>query len=558
MAIPVLLFAIAFVARAASAIVFVDAGYPDAYYYAGVASSLAEGRGFELDYIWNFVDVGGVLPAEGVLPIASNGHWMPLAALVQVPFMWVMGTTPVAAAMPFWIASGLTAALTWFIGRDAGLSPFGAAAAGLLVAVPGGLAPYLGQPDNFAIFMLLGALALWLCTRAWRGDRVAFAIGGIVVGLAFLSRNDGILLGIPFAIVAAMDVRVRPRLSRIGLAAILACGAGFLVVVSPWLLRQLDVFGSLSPSAANGRILWITEYAQLYSVTSETTLESFLRQGPGAVAWSRIGGLAFALLLFVAMPLLFLLLPFLLIGLVARWRDASFAPWLIYAVALFTFTAIVSAVHVPFGTFIHSAVALVPHAYLLVVVGIGIGVTWIGQRRSGWDIPRATRNITAMLVAIVVIAGAGASLATMRAWEDDRSARAPIIAALDEVAAPDDVLMSADAGAYHYHGDRPGIVTPADPIEVVEEAMRRYEVRWLALESEHIVRSLVPVLTGELRPGWLSDPVAVVPRAEPDAADGTSDPVAAAADPAGDSTARAPRAVLYAVCLDESDTRCDR
>ena len=79
--------------------------------------------------------------------------------------------------------------------------------------------------------------------------------------------------------------------------------------------------------------------------------------------------------------------------------------------------------------------------------------------------------------------------------------------------------MSADAGAYHYHGGWPGIVTPEDPLDVVEEAMRRYDVRWLALESEHIVRSLVPVLTGELRPAWLSDPIAVVPRDEPDTAD---------------------------------------
>jgi hypothetical protein len=253
------------------------------------------------------------------------------------------------------------------------------------------------------------------------------------------------------------------------------------------------------------------------------------------------------------MPLLFLLLPFLLIGLVARWRDPSFAPWLIYAVVLFAFTALVSAVHVPFGTFIHSAVALVPHAYLLVIVGVGTAVAWMGKRRSAWDIPRATRNITAMLVAIVLIAGAGATIATMRVWEAERSARSPIIAALDEVAAPGDVLMSADAGAYHYHGGRPGIVTPADPIDVVEEAMRRYDVRWLALESEHIVRSLVPVLTGELKPGWLSEPVVVVERQELEPA------TDAATEPSeGTPESRAPRAVLYAVCLDAVDTRCDR
>ena len=283
------------------------------------------------------------------------------------------------------------------------------------------------------------------------------------------------------------------------------------MVAAPWLLRQLDEFGSISPSAANGRILWITEYAQLYSVTSETTLESFLSQGLGEIAWSRVGGLAFAIILFASLPLLFVLAPFLLVGIVARRRDRSFAPWLIYAVALFLFTALVSAVHVPFGTFIHSAVALVPHAYLLAIVGIAVVVGWVGSRRAGWDIPRATRAITAMLVAIVLIGSAGATLATMRIWEADRAAREPVLVGLAQAADRADVVMSADAGAYHYHGGWSGIVTPEDPLPVVEEAMRRYGVRWLALESAHIVESLVPVLTGETRPAWLSDPIVVVP-----------------------------------------------
>jgi 4-amino-4-deoxy-L-arabinose transferase-like glycosyltransferase len=564
MAIAVLLFVVAVVARAVSALIFLDAAYPDAYYYASVGASLAAGRGFEVDYIWNFVDVGGLLPAQGVLPIPSNGHWMPLAALVQVPFLWLLGPTPIANALPFWIASGLTAGLTWYIARDARLGRWQSAAAGLLVAMPGGLAPYLGQPDNFSIFMLLGALALWLCGRGLRGDRRAYALGGLVVGLAFLARTDGFLLGVPFALAAVADLLRRPRLSRLGGAAIALCALGFVVVVAPWLLRQLDVFGSVSPSAANGRILWITEYDQLYSVSSDTTLESFLRQGIGALAWSRIGGLAFALILFASLPLLFVLVPFVPIGVARRWREPDFAPWLIYAVALFAFTALVSAVHVPFGTFIHSAVALVPHAYLLALVGIATTVGWLGRRRPGWDIRRATRNITAMLVVIVLVVSAGATLATMRAWDAERQSREAVLGALADVAAPGDVVMSADAGAYAYHGGWPGVVTPADPLPVVEEAARLYDVRWLVLEAAHIVPSLVPVLTGQVRPPWLSDPVLVVEASVTDDAGGPEagtdeaigeDPLAGAAD---SRLAGAPRSALYAVCLRADDRRCDR
>ena len=98
MVVPVLLFGVAIVARLVVAALFAEPAYPDAYYYANLARELAAGHGFQVDYIWNFVEVGGRLPAEGVLPIPSNAHWMPLAALVQVPFIWLLGPTATASA----------------------------------------------------------------------------------------------------------------------------------------------------------------------------------------------------------------------------------------------------------------------------------------------------------------------------------------------------------------------------------------------------------------------------------------------------------------------------
>ena len=543
MAIPVLLFVIALAVRVVVALLFADPAYPDALYYANLGQELAAGGGFSVDYIWNFVEVGGRLPESGTLPIPSNAHWMPLAALIQVPFIWVLGPTPVASALPFWLAAAAAAPLTWFIARDAGLRSWQGAAAGLLVAVPAGVTPFLGQPDNFAIFMLLGALALWLCARGLRGHRWSFAAGGLVVGLAFLSRNDGVLLGLPFALAFLYDLLRRPRLTRIGWRSAIACAAGFVLVAAPWLLRQLDVFGSLSPSSAGGRILFITEYRELYSVSGETTLATFLDQGWVGLIESRLGGLADALLIFVASPMLVLLVPFLLVGIWASRRDRAFAPWFIYAVALFLFTALVSAVHVPFGTFIHSAVALLPHAYLLVMVGVAAIVGWIAARRPSWDAPRASRVIGFMVVGVVVAVTVFATLATVDAWERERGGRVEVLAALDELADPHDIVMSPDAGAYQYHGDWAGIVTPDDPLRVVEEALRLYGVRWLVLEGDHPTVGLKPVLAGEVRPDWLSEPLLLVPPLPPeDVEELEEEPL--------------PRAALYAVCLGTDDARC--
>ena len=391
--------------------------------------------------------------------------------------------------------------------------------------------------------MLLGALALWLCARGLAGHRGSFVLGGVVVGLAFLSRNDGVLLGVPFALAFAYDAVRRPRASRIGWWPAMACLLGFVVVVAPWLWRQLDVFGSISPSSASGRILFIRDYRELYSVSSETTLSSFLGQGVGPLILSRLEGLRAAVVSFATGPLLVVLAPLLLVGAWRHRRDKAFIPWTVYALVLFAFAALVSAVHVPYGTFMHSAVALIPHAYLLSLLGVAVVVRWVAARRPAWDAPRATRVFSAMLVAVCVVVSAVSTVLTVRGWHAERESRLAVLAALAVDADPGDVVMSPDPGAYHFYGGWRGVVTPEDPLPVIEETLRRYGVRWLALERAHMVRALGPVLAGETDPTWLSEPILVT----------TSIADGGGAEVEDEPT---PATALYAVCLTPDDARC--
>jgi 4-amino-4-deoxy-L-arabinose transferase-like glycosyltransferase len=546
---PVALFVTALVVRVLVAAGYSDPAYPDSFYYANLARQLAAGGGFQIDYVWNFVEVGGRLPAAAGLPIPSNAHWMPLAAIVQVPFIWLLGANAVASGLPFWIIGATAAPITYWIGRDAGLANAPAIGAGLLAAAPGALTQFMSQPDNFALYMPLGALALWACGRGLRGDRRAFVLGGAAVGLATLSRNDGVLLGVPFALAFVAERwrawRGRPiPWPAIGWKAALACAGAFLVLTAPWYLRQLAVFGSLSPSAENGRILWIRNYNELYSASGETTLQTFLAQGPAELAGSRVGGVAMALIIFAGLPLLLYLVPFTAIGGWLRRRDPLFAPWIVYAATLFAFSGLLFAIHVPFGTFLHSAVALVPHAYLLAVVGITAVVTWVAVRRPHWNPALATRNFTAAAVIIAALGALGATWRGESNWRAEDAVRAPIIQALAAAPAGERV-MSPDAGAYRYHAGRPGIVTPNDPLPVVEQAVRAYDIRWLVLERDHLVPALAPLLAGTERPAWLSAPKVVVP--------GRPDRRATASSV---EQARMPAAALYAVCTEPADTRC--
>ncbi|MDL2334551.1 MAG: glycosyltransferase family 39 protein [Chloroflexota bacterium] len=539
------LFAVALLVRVAVGAAFPGPAYPDSYYYFAVAQQFAAGHGFTIDYIWNFVDVGGKLPAFPTLPIPANGHWMPLAMLVQVPFIWLLGAGALASQLPMWLIGAAAAPLTFWIARDAGLEPRLAVAAGLLAAVPGGLTPFFGQPDNFGLFMTLGALALWLCARGLRGDRRAFLLGGAVVGLAALARNDGVLLGVPFALAFVWELVRRKGSARvIGWAAAIGCVGLFALFYAPWLYRQLHVFGSIAPSAANGRILWISDYGQLFSVSTPATPATLLANGVGPFLVSRLSGFLSALGQFALLPLVVVLAPFALIGAWVRRRDAWFVPALAYAVILFAASGLVFAVHVPYGTFIHSAVALLAHTFVLVVIGVAAAVRWVAARRTSWDAGRATTRFAYGAVAVAVIGAVFQSSITIGDWSVARSVESRLAAALASTPATDRV-MSGDSGAYRYLSGHPGIISPNDDLTTIEMTMRGYDVRWLVLEAGSIVPALVPVLEGTVHPAWLSAPVVVVPT-------DTAAPVASTAPVLPTGVAGA----VYAVCLTPQDTRC--
>jgi len=543
--IMLVLFVTALLVRVAVGAAFAGPAYPDSYYYFNVAQQLASGGGFTVDYIWNFVDVGGRLPAQATLPIPSNGHWMPLAVLVQVPFIWLLGAGELAAALPMWIIGAAAAPLTYLIGRDAGFERTPSLAAGLLAALPGGLMPFFGQPDNFGLFMTLGALSLWLCARGLRGDRRAFVLGGIVVGLATLARSDGVLLGVPFALVALHDIWPGGR-RVIGLAAAAACAGLFLLVVGPWLYRQLEVFGSIAPSASNGRILWISDYSELYSIGSPATPQTLLADGLGPFIAGRLGGLAAAVGLFVFLPLVIVLAPPALLGAWVRRLDRPFQPFFIYAAALFGASGLLFAVHVPHGTFIHSAVALLPHTYLLVLAGVMAAVGWTSDRRPMWNRKVATQFFAIGTVAVALAGAAVQTSTTTAQWAKHRAVQSDL-ATLLSAAPPGERVMSADAGAYRYLSGHQGVVTPNDDLAMIEAAARAYEIRWLVLEREAIVPALAPVLTGQSSPAWLSSAVAIVP-----------DHRGAVATTGVGSATALPAAALYAVCFAHSDARCRR
>ena len=502
---------------------FPDPAYPDSAYYVDVARQLHAGHGFNVDFIWIFAEVGGTIPADPTLPIPSNAHWMPLASIVQVPFLAVFGDVAWAAAAPFALFGAIAAPLTWAIARDAGARPFVSIGAGFLVAVPLLSAVYMAQPDNFSLYQPLVIAALWMAARGLRGSGRAFVAAGLFAGLATLARNDGLLVLASLGVVFAWD-RWRAwrsaRAARAGsgdgearppaipFAAAVGAVAVFVLVMAPWWARQLAVFGSLSPSSTSGKVLFIREIGEWNSITVPASLDHLLGMGIGPLIETRIlGGIA-ASMIFLTLVLGFILGPVLVIGAWARRRSTDFGAFFVYAALLFAFSALVSAIHVPGGTFIHSAVALAPYSYILALEGIVLAIGWVAARRSTWNADAALRVFGgATLVFAVVIAIAG-SLVVHAIWSARRADQLTVAAALDGAGAPpSDRVMSIDAASTRYWSGHGGVVLVNDPLDTIHEVATAYDIRWLVLDRGEAVDSVAPVLDGTEHPAWLGQPI---------------------------------------------------
>ena len=537
------LFAGSLVLRFACFALFPHPAYPDSFYYTAVARSLAGGHGFSIDYLWSFVEVGSVVPAHGVLPIASNAHWMPLASIIQVPFIWALGPTDLASALPFMLLGAALAPLTYAFVRDLARPHireliWPAVLAGLMAISSGFLTAFLSQSDNFALYAFLVVLTLWIIGRMLRGDpgialrgrafgpRASLAVAGLFSGLAFLSRNDGVLLPISIALVwagCAFAARRHHTKSPFGFGALLLYGLVTFAVVAPWLVRQELVFGALSPSAGTGRILWIRYYQQLFGADGTLGPGYLLSWGWQNLLTSRGEALlnVFAIMTF---EMMFFFGPiFALAGLHRNARSAALRPYFIWGAVFVAWSVIFAAPHLTSGNFIHSAVAALPLLYLLIVDGLAVFVERFCARFRRFNPTNiANKTIFTVIVVLVMLSSAFAFLAPPQ-WADYRASYVDAIAAINAHGGAGQTVMSADPGlVWFIDPTHPGIQTPtADPpltheLDILHAAASAYHAQWLIIDRQHVVAGLEDVLRGKVHPDWLAaSPIYTKPNSNP-------------------------------------------
>lgn len=386
-----LVFVVALVARAVFASQIVFPKPEDTAYYVGVARNLLDGRGLVSDALWSYQTPPLVFPRP------AFEVWLPLPTFLAAIPMAIAGSTFAAAQVSSVVVGSIVPVLAWRLAADVaderGL-PVGRArtlalGTGLTAAVYLPLLLHSALPDSTMPFAALALAACLLMTRIARDPRAARltdprVIGlGALIGLAALTRNEAIWIGLAWAVVAwlAPGTTRMERVRMIGLA-----GAVALLVFAPWAWRDWVVFGSPLPGQAAANALSVTGF-DIFAWNDPPTPARYLAVGPARLLEMRVDGLAhnlFSVLLLTGVPIS-------LIGIAAlpwQGRDRAVRPVVIFSLVAFLVTSLVFPVATTWGTFLHAAGPVHVLLVLSALLALDAGIARLGVR-LGWTRPVA-------------------------------------------------------------------------------------------------------------------------------------------------------------------------
>jgi 4-amino-4-deoxy-L-arabinose transferase-like glycosyltransferase len=488
----ILVLLLALVVRLATALLLTRPGYMDAAYYAAGAVRLARGGGLSEPFLWNYLDDPAGLPHAGFL------YWMPLPSLLAAPFALLFPGSFFALQIPFILLSALLPPLAYRLAWEVAGRRRSAWLAGLLTLFSGFFFPYWTLPETFAPFALVGSLALWLAGNwrpeagSWKLDSSRWLLVGLLVGLAHLTRADGILL-LPAVALASLisppsrptrhEARTMRHVSRLIVCHFSFVVLGYLLVMAPWFLRNLSAIGTPF-SAAGARTLWLRTYDDLFCYGCDLSLRSYLAWGWPGILRSKLWAVGVNLERFLAEDCLVFLLPFVLIGLHRFRRRSPFTSCLAYLLLVYLTHSLAFTFPGPRGGFFHASAAALPFLFAAGAEGLEAAVGWAAHRRR-WDRRQAQVVFATAAVVAAVALSARVAAAKLPAWRDADVVYEEVGRWLAQQGEDEATVMVGNPPAFWSHTGHPAVAVPNGDVETLLAACDRYGASYVVLDPNH-------------------------------------------------------------------------
>jgi 4-amino-4-deoxy-L-arabinose transferase-like glycosyltransferase len=477
------------VVRLATAAFIPRPGYMDTAYYAAGAVRLAQGGGLSEQFLWNYLDDPAGLPHPGFL------YWMPLPSFLAAPFAALFPASFFALQFPFALLSALLPLVAYGLAWEISRRRRSAWLAALIVLFSGFFFPYWTLPETFAPYALFGSLALWLAgtwkldTGTWTKGTGRWLLVGLLVGLAHLTRADGILL-LPVVVFAPLishlsrdtqhATRDTQHVYRFLFRHLSFAILGYLLVMTPWFTRNLTVIGApLSP--AGPRTLWLRTYDDLFCYRCDVSLRSYLAWGWTDILRSKLWAMRVNFERFLAEDCLVFLLPFVLTGLSRLRRRTLFILSTLYLVLVYLAHTLAFTFSGPRGGFFHASAAVLPFLIAAGVEGLEAAVGWAAHQRR-WGLRQAQLVFGVATVVLAALLSVYATVQKLPAWQRVDTVYEEIGEWLTQGNTVGEAVMVANPAAFWYHTGYPAVVVPNGGTEAVLAVADRYGVRHVLLD----------------------------------------------------------------------------
>jgi hypothetical protein len=391
-----------------------------------------------------------------------------------------------AAQIPFVALSAVLPALAYLVAqRVSGVRRHAWMAALLTIFSPFYL-PYWGVPESFAPFAVFGALALyWACA----GTRWKWLAAGACAGLAHLSRADGLLLLLPMLLIQFKlhDPDGRRKIFVPRPLSLILISLGYLLVMTPWFLRNLSVIGvPLSPAGA--QTIWLCSYDELFAFGKQFDLAHLL--SCGNPIGTRINGVTSGILHWLAESAMIFLAPLIVIGLWQERRARLFQAALWYASWLFAAMTLIFTFAGDRGGLFHSTSALLPFFYAAAPIGLDTAIDWIARRRRSWNAAAAKRIFSAACVAYAVLLSFFVYRGRVLGpdwrdpiWNQSDRVYAAIGQWLRDQGELDPIVMVNNPPGFTYQTGLPSIVVPYGAEADLLRAADQFGATWVLLDA---------------------------------------------------------------------------
>lgn len=442
-------------------------GHGDQAFYLTLAENLADGRGFEIDYIWNY------LSQPENIPCSSNDYWMPLTAVIISLSLSIFGKSLIVALLPSILFGLALSVIVYYIGKIYLSSRFVTYYSATIVLFIPTLFKYSLLTDSTIFYAVFVSSSLLFMTKGMKNSRY-FLLSAICACLAHLTRQDGVLL-VPTLIAVIL---ISPHRRKTKYMILLISMVLYIVILLPLLIDNYKTFGALFPSGPL-KTIFLTEYEDIYSYSKEISLRTYIAWGLPNILLSKIKIGLYNIKTLLELSGYFLWI-FFLIGIfeIVISKDKKrqiYLPPLLYLVLLFGFYSLIATFPSSYGGFYRSAMSLIP--FLLV---ISMDTIWrhIPSKQTVFLI---VILITAIFMANSIYTARKTIIANSEM--NQQLTRLKDVLQSDIEADSDAVIMTRGPWEVFYTTGYKTIQIPNEDIDIIYEVALRYGADYLLLPA---------------------------------------------------------------------------